>query len=107
MNVQPSSSNTRSVDFVNVLQTLITSAKLLQEATESTTLPVPSGPLLGVAIERLETIKGLKANKDLGEELAEKIVYQVSTIYHELSRPNRVNALDDDQTRECVARYTT
>ncbi|KAG8770181.1 hypothetical protein FRC15_004207, partial [Serendipita sp. 397] len=104
MNVQPSSSNTRSVDFVNVLQTLITSAKLLQEATESTTLPVPSGPLLGVAIERLETIKGLKANKDLGEELAEKIVYQVSTIYHELSRPNRVNALDDDQTRESAPR---
>lgn len=152
----------RSADYANVLQTLITSAKLLQEATESSTQPIASGPLLDVAIDRLETLKvrrppfrrigplwvalsapipicvyapridprltcpfffsllslslfffiyflfsqTLKANRDLGEELAEKIVYQVSAIFHELSRPTA----SEDSSRllsESVTRYTT
>lgn len=53
----------RSADYANVLQSLITSTKLLQEATESSTEPIPSGSLLDVAIDRLETIKvGIRSN---------------------------------------------
>ncbi|PVF92593.1 hypothetical protein CPB86DRAFT_176090 [Serendipita vermifera] len=95
----------RSTDHTNVLQTLITSTKLLQEASCAPTVPVQDDPLLTIAIDRLETIKGLKANKDIGEELAEKIVHQVTTIYHELSRP-AVSEEESVQMRESIARYT-
>lgn len=50
----------RSVEFSTILQTLITSTKLLQEASEEASVAVPSGPLVGVAIDRLETIKVCK-----------------------------------------------
>ncbi|KIM23900.1 hypothetical protein M408DRAFT_27496 [Serendipita vermifera MAFF 305830] len=96
----------RSTDYANVLRTLIKSVKLLQEATESTNLPLPSGPLAGVAIDRLESIKALKANKDVGEELAEKIVHQVGTIYHELARATPTSGDDPSLSRASVTRYT-
>lgn len=51
------SANNRSIEFNSILQTLISSAKILQEASEDSLLAVPSGPLVGVAIDRLQTIK--------------------------------------------------
>lgn len=48
----------------------------------------------------------LKANKDLGEELAEKIVHQVSTIYHELARPTANDGDNSGHARGSVVRYT-
>lgn len=92
--------------------------KLLKEATEVVSAPVPSS-LLDMAISRLEKIKvsisielrvftakpawqALRTNKDIGEDLAEHIVHHVSTIYHELSRQALYNIV---KMNELVGSY--
>jgi hypothetical protein len=133
------SSLQRSADHASNIRNLITSLKLLQDATESTTEPGPNGALLEVAIDRLEMIKAsiisdftlirdfglllthsgscmflrtdsdpsqaLKTNYDIGGELAEKIAHQVSTMFHEMSRPT-ANEDIDRLIRKSVTRYT-
>lgn len=47
----------REEEYQSVIQSLITSTKLLQEATKASTLPVFSGSLLEVAIDQLEKLK--------------------------------------------------
>jgi len=47
----------RSADYASFLRALITSVKLLQEATQSTNLPIPNDPLAGVAVDHLEAIR--------------------------------------------------
>lgn len=106
-----SSSLSREQEYYGVLQSLITSTKLLREATQASTLPVSSLSLLEVAIDQLEKLKTLKVNKDIGEELAEKIVHHVSTIHHELSRQTGVEGISDDQEmqvlfQDAISRYT-
>jgi hypothetical protein len=52
-----------------------------------------------------DTSQALKTNQDIGEELAEKISHQVSTMFHEMSRPT-ANEDIDRLIRKSVTRYT-
>lgn len=50
-------------------------------------------------------------NKDVGEDLAEKIAHHVSTIHHELSRQTGADAMNDDpesqpRFQDAISRYT-